>query len=420
MNQYPVDDTQPTQVGNRSSDHDIDPGSTTTRDGQKKHIPWLIWILIALALTIVAVATGGYAGLRSATQASQALSAEQNRAGLDEQFRLGLQDLAEGRLLIAQQRFEYIISREPEYPGAAEKLATVLGILYATATPSPVIPTATTAPTPTRDLRPVQERFAQAAAMAAAGEWDQVIDLLVGLRKEDANYQVTKVDGLLFVALSQRGVDKIVRAGNLEGGIYDLALAELFGPLDSEAAGARSLARLYIIGSSFWEAYPEQAVYYFAQVAVAAPYLRDGSGWTASARYRGALIQYGDQLASAGDWCAALEQYQLALSYGSDGDLQAKVEQAVQQCYPPTNTITTTSTPTASSTITSTVTLPVILTQAPTATWTPPIPPTATETFPPTPTDTAPLPTPTETPTPPLPPSDTPQPTSEPTLAPTQ
>jgi TPR repeat protein len=51
--------------------------------------------------------------------------------------------------------------------------------------------------------------------------------------------------------------------GNLEGGAYDLALAERFAPLDVQANSWRELARLYLFGSSFWEVMPEQAVYYF-------------------------------------------------------------------------------------------------------------------------------------------------------------
>jgi tetratricopeptide (TPR) repeat protein len=415
MDQRPIDDTQPARVGNQISEPKNASAQPAHQNDAHKWVVGPIWILITLVLAIAVALGSGYAGWLSAIQQRQALAAENNQALLDEQFDLGTRDLAEGRLQVAQQRFEFILARDPRYPGASEKLATVLGILFATATPSPLIPTATITPTPTPDLRPIQERFNQAISMTAAEDWSRAIDLLVGLRKQDAEYQAAKVDGLLYVSLRQRGVNKIMREGNLEGGIYDLALAELFGPLDSEAAGARSVARLYIIGSSFWEAFPEQAVYYFAQVAAAAPYLRDASGWTSAARYRGALVQYGDQLSRSGDWCAALEQYQLALSYGSDNDLLEKIEQAVQQCYPPTNIITATLTPTPSTTVTSTATQAPFTT--PTPTWTLPIPPTATDTPLPAPTDTVIIPSPTETPVPPPPPTDTPQPTSEPTSA---
>jgi hypothetical protein len=210
-------------------------------------------------------------------------------------------------------------------------------------------------------------------------------------------------------------VEKIWGEGNLEGGIYDLALAARFGPLDSQAYSARDLARLYLFGSSFWEVYPDQAVFYFSQVAAAAPGLRDASGWTASQRYREALIQYGDQLMTKESWCEAQKQYELALSMGADATLEEKTRNAILKCSPPTETPTSTGeTPTPTSPFEATPTPSATSGFPPTATNTPPIapptdtlapptntlppptqttaPPTDTEAVPPSPTDTPPAP----------------------------
>jgi hypothetical protein len=140
---------------------------------------------------------------------------------------------------------------------------------------------------------------------------------------------------MLYQALRTRGVEKI-KGSDLEGGIYDLALAERFGPLDGEAQNWRELARLYMYGSAFWEAFPQQAVYYFGQLASAAPGLRDASGWTARERYYASLIHYGDQLARNEDWCAAVSQYELALSMGGSGQVAPTASYAQEQCYTPT------------------------------------------------------------------------------------
>jgi hypothetical protein len=64
--------------------------------------------------------------------------------------------------------------------------------------------------------------------------------------------------------------------------MYDMSLAEQFGPLDKEADTYRTWARLYITGASFWEIDWEQVINYFSQVYAAVPMLRDGSGVTAS------------------------------------------------------------------------------------------------------------------------------------------
>ena len=394
-----LEDTQPVLAQNSSQ-----PPNSKAPAARSKPRRWP-WILIAVLFIVSALTASALTGFSSGLAARQELAAAQIKAGLDEQFALGVKDIAEGRYEVARQRLEYLLAQDPTYPGLTDQLAQVYGVLYATATPtaSP-LPTSTITPTPTKDLRPVQDRLTNALSMLAAGDWDGVIDTLIALRKEDRTYMTTKIDGMLYIALRNRGVDKIYKQSNLEGGIFDLALAENFGPLDSEAEGARNMARLYMIGSSFWEVYPEQAVYYFSQIASAAPYLRDASGWTARERYRGALIQYGDQLANNGDWCKSLEQYELALAIRSDDALVALITKATEGCFPPTApyveipTISPTPTPTVTTTgLPWTVTPPI-----PTASDTPE-PPIAT----PTPTETPTLPPPSETPTQPPPPVET-------------
>ena len=303
------------------------PSPAPERRPEKPPRRW-VWALIALALIGSAIILGAVGGYLSAERRLKSQQAALASSELQQQYNLGVSDLEAGRYEVAKQRFEYIISVDPQYPGAMEMLAQSMQVLYATATPSP--PPATALPTATRDPRPIEELYNQAQAQISNQDWNGAIDTLAALRKEATEYQTASVDGMLFLALRGRGVVKILQGGNLEGGIYDLAQAERFGPLDVEANQARQWARLYIYGLSFWEVHPEQAVYYFSQVAAAMPYLSDASGWTASDRYRAALIQYGDLLADQGAWCEAMQQYQLAMAIRSDPELSTAFEQAAE------------------------------------------------------------------------------------------
>jgi hypothetical protein len=303
---------------------------------KRQVLKFLIWVVIFGAVVLVSVAGGAFAGYQSGMQSLELTATLSSKASVAEQFTLAVQDIAEGRLEVANRRLEFVISQDPAYPGAAEKLAEVMVVLYATATPTQLPPTIT--PTTTRDPRPVEEMFQHALSLAHEQKWTEALDLLVSLRKEDLAYQTAKVDGLMFISLRMRGFEKIWKFGDLNAGIYDLVLASKFGPLDTQANSARDLARLYLIGSSFWEVDPAQAITYFSQVAAAAPGLQDTSGWTASARYREVLIQYGDKLAASQDWCAAQQQYELALSMGADAALQEKTRNVSLQCTPPTGT----------------------------------------------------------------------------------
>lgn len=412
----PVAATQPARPGQR-------PQNRMRRINPRR---WLIGGGLALAFVLLlgsSIALGAYQGYQAAQQDYQRQAVAQSAQSLLEQYTLAMMELNQGQYDLARQRFEYVLGRDPAFPGAAEGLAQSMAVLYATATPTNPPPTPTLTPTP--DMRPLEDRFQQAQQHFEAGEWDALIDTLVALRASDPAYRTVEVDSLLYRALLSRGLEKIRDRGELEGGIYDLSLAEKFGPLDSSAANYRSLARLYMIGLGFWEVFPEQAVYYFGQLAAAAPYLSDGSGWTSFERYYASILQYAAQLATKEDWCAAQEQYELAQRVRPVAAVEPTLAFVINQCSPPTATFTPTPTAvtltlTPTGTIEATPTLTLTFPPGPSQTPTPtnPASPTATETptptqpglppsATPTPTDTQPAP---DTPTPPTP-SETPTPT---------
>jgi tetratricopeptide (TPR) repeat protein len=285
--------------------------------------------LIGILLLIMIAVLSGFAGYSNGI--SQRLKAQNDQAlsTLGEQFELAVQDIETGRYELARQRLEYIIELDPGYPGVTERLADVLTAINTKATPTPR-PTPTLTPTP--DTRGIEERFIQAQQDIANQNWSAAIDTLLNLRKGDPSFQAVQVDGMLYIAFRNRGVDKILRQADLEGGMYDLAVAGRIGPLDADAQSYETWARIYITGASFWELNWGEAVYYFAQVAPALPNLMDGSRMTAAERYRLALIGYGGFLAENKEWCAAAEQYQLALSLGANAEVEQQLELALQQC----------------------------------------------------------------------------------------
>jgi len=298
----------------------------TPRTGRVKRRAWIFYGLLVLILIAL---TSGFLGYQSGINRRKSAEATQVAIQVEDQFALALGDMEAKRYDLARQRFEYVIQLNPNYPGVTEKLAEVILRQNSTATPT-IAPTPTITPTP--DLRGVEELFQQAQQDLANYNWSAAIDTLLALRKADITYQPVWVDDMLYVSFRNRGVDKILKEGELEGGIYDLTLAERFGPLDADASGYQIWARLYITGASFWELDWSQAVYYFAQVAPALPNLRDGSGWTATERYRLALIGYGGQLADAKEWCAAQEQYELALEIGDDPQARETLDFVAQKC----------------------------------------------------------------------------------------
>lgn len=296
----------------------------------------LFGALIVLFLGLI----GGYIGYRQGIAERLAHHQDQVTIAASGQYQLGLIDLENKRYEMAKRRFEYVISIDPGFPGVEESLAEALLGLALDSVPEPTaviaaLPTETPTPeiTPTIDTRPREELFKEAQAHIEAGEWDFAIATLDKLRLNYPDFEVTVIDGMYFYAYRNLGVDKIIIDGNLEGGMYDLAIAERFGTLDWEAEGYRTYSRYFISGVSFWEVDWSQSAYYFGLVANAYPNLHDGSNYTATKRYYLAAYAYADQLFDAKEFCTAKDNYQSAYNLDSgDAELYEKLEKSITKC----------------------------------------------------------------------------------------
>ena len=331
-----------------------------------KNISWLSWIVVGIFILISAATAGLGLGYVSGENARDMEDKIADAVDIQTQFELGKSDYEAGNYDLASQRLEYVIQKEPDYPGAKELLEKTLEQMVDVVIQVTVIvqPSATPTPdaSPTPDTRAVDEIFAVAQKYLREKDWDMLIQTILSLRDSDPAYRVNLVDRFLYLALYFRGSNRIIEAGDLEGGLYDLSLAEKFAPLDSNAEVYRGWARLYQIGMSFWAVYPDQSVYYFSQLAAAAPYLHDLSGVPAINRYRMALVQYGDLLVVGEDWCGAADQYNLAQSIFFRSRLSATVSEINEKCQfsiatptlLPTLTLSPTYTPTPGLIITQT------------------------------------------------------------------
>ncbi len=327
-------ETQPTKIDS-SVEGDTSPTkidiSNEDSKPKKKGRPWLRRGGIVLLGLILFLAVGGFLGYQDGLNRRKNQESFQLAVAVAEQYELGVLDIKAGRYEVARQRFEYVIGLDPSYPGVMDRLAETLLVLNVTATPTPApLPTAIE-PTPTPDSRAEEELFAQAESYVAAGDWDLAIETLENLRKKNPGHRSVEIDGMLYLSFRQRGVQK-VGLGNLEGGIYDLALAESFGVLDAEADSFRTWASLYITGASFWDVDWGQAVYYFEQLVNMTPNLHDGTGYNTAQRYVDALQNYGDFLESQGQFCEAYPVWDKAFQYTGNAVYQEKSLSAQDIC----------------------------------------------------------------------------------------
>jgi hypothetical protein len=293
------------------------PSSSTP--ARRKFPGWLVALLL-----VVLVAVGAWGGYNSGISKRYAAEGTRVTGQIKQAFERGVIAMNLGQYEVAKLQFEFILSKNPDYPGVKDMYTRLL--MLEQVTPSPT-PTLTPTITPTPDIRNVDEIYNDAKALLSAKsdnlcarDWDGIINRIDSLRKADINFHTAEVDGWYYVALRNRGECKIYPQRymssascedlhiNLEGGILDLTMAERFGPLDNDAAALRTWARLYNVGASFWDQDWVQAKSFFRQVMDNVPYLSDSSCVSARERWRQATIGYAKKLIGEGDYCHAEEQ----------------------------------------------------------------------------------------------------------------
>jgi tetratricopeptide (TPR) repeat protein len=323
-------------IQNNNSSGSTQPNKPITLSKPKRGRTFLFFALGLIIILVIAIFGGYQSGIsiRKETKSSAVLQQ------LGEQYQLALVDIQFGRYDNAKQRLEYIIQNDASFPGVQDTLTQVLVQMSTQATGQPAStvapPTATTAPTP--DYSGVQEAFTQAQQLIAAQDWTGALGALDQSRKLDPTYNTSQVDGMYYFALRNYGYDLIVKQGNLEGGIYQLTLAERFGQLDNSANGIREGARYYILGASFWELNWEQSLFYFNQIYGGWPNLWDGT-MTVADRYRIASMRYGDELYGNENYCDAVTQYENAKNIAPlDNTASNNYPKAYVACHPATAT----------------------------------------------------------------------------------
>lgn len=370
----------------------------------------LLWILLGIILVVVAIGGSAYTGYQNAIQQRVSRQTNQVLFAAGEQYNRALNDIKDQQWAQARTRLEWVIQQDPSFPGAEDQLKVVLiaqaRIATPTIAPSPTETNVVILGTATPDLHGVEDYFNQVQTYLGAKDWDKAIATIDLLRQQNKSYRTVDVDGMLFIALRNRGVDNILQKGMLEQGIYDLSLAEAISPLDAEADSYRTWAVAYLAGANYWGVDWQKVVDAFSQIYPALPMLRDGNGYTAQERFRVASVKLADQMAAAGDYCKAQPHYDAALALSKDAAVEAKSQTNQSKCNDSIKAAYTATLISTAPFIINTPSLPIVITvtvpintPVPTVAATQP-PPQATNTLPPPPPTPTP-PKPTETTAPP-------------------
>lgn len=282
------------------------------------------FLILALSLTGI-LALAALAGYYVGGSDRDRVAATSQAVELARQYQLGLDDLTAGRPSLAIQRFEFILSLDPNYPGAAERLTEAQAAL-----PPSAAATITLLPSPTLIITVGPETakvlFQEAQTAFNAKQWDQALQKIGALRVIDPDYERAAVRNILFNSLRNRGIDYI-NAGKLELGLADLDQSSKLGTLDTEAQQYQQWAAIYIAGVSYWGLNWPRTVETFELLYTIAPYFRD-----TITRLYDAHLGYAHQLESQGVPCEAVFQYAAALEIDFDQTVEDRRLAAETAC----------------------------------------------------------------------------------------
>lgn len=260
-----------------------------------------ILLIVGLALL------GVYQGMQERTQL--------NRAAAVEHYQNGLEQISAEKYELAQAEFELAVQLDPKNKEALAKLQEVNALLSSKATPTSAF-----------SYQTAELLFNEARDLSNQGDWEGVISRLEKVVALEPEYERALVTELLVEAYSKGGL-KLVDENRMAEAIRYFDRALELSPASQEIRDQRRLALLYVAGLDYWGANWQGVIDNFSALYQLKPDYKD-----TRQRLYDAYVAYGDVLAAKGDWCGARDRYSGALAMTPGDALQARRDQAAQNC----------------------------------------------------------------------------------------
>ncbi len=260
-------------------------------------------ILIIVALAVLGV----YQGVQERTRL--------NRAASTDHYQKGVQQLALENYELARAEFERAVELDANNREAASKLAEVNAMISA-------LPTATSA----LRYQRVALLYNEARELYNRGDWLGVISKLEEVRSLEPDYEREAIIDLLVEAYYNAGM-RLVEQDRMEEAIRYFDYALELRPAQEAVREQKRWASLYMAGLGYWGADWQGAIESFQVLYQLKPDYKD-----TMQRLYAAYVSYADTLFEEGDWCVARDYYDSALSVHFNNEVEAKREQATQNC----------------------------------------------------------------------------------------
>jgi hypothetical protein len=302
--------------------------------------------VLALLMAGVLVGVAGFAGWQTGMREAQSNGQATQQFEINRQLTQIPNDVAMGSAALLAYRVAYLraldVPVEPFIP-------TVTAVYLASLPTATLPPTATFTPTAisevtaaptsppiatqsdgTLDQAVLAEYLTRANTALSVSDWLGAIDWLNVIISADPTYQAPTVRAMMSEALGAQALLYLrsPQPSELALGIAMVDEARLYGPLNppdlefESAVAAQYLDALRLEGTD----YP-RAIQSWTNLYGLAPNYRD-----VRSRMVGQIVAYGDSFSALGQPCAAVGQYQFALTYVQDFSISNKLTAAQNAC----------------------------------------------------------------------------------------
>jgi tetratricopeptide (TPR) repeat protein len=287
--------------------------SVETLPSQERQGCGLSLAVIAIALAVM-VAIAGVGALAVYYGMHDRAQVEREAAG--EHYNKGLAHMERGELELAVAEFELALQLDPNHTDAETGLDQARQRLATQPTPTPMLLEETKA-----------AHFEDLRAAFQAGDWERVFGIADRLLALDPAYERSQVDAILFEAFYRAGLQAVETARFDEAiQLFDRALA--MQPDNAQLQHVKRLASLYGTAMRHWGTDWPQTLEPLRTLYALEPGYRD-----VEQKLHLAYVGYGDELASREQWCAAADQYGLALEVNQSAPaVLTKHQDTVARC----------------------------------------------------------------------------------------
>jgi hypothetical protein len=300
---------------------------------------------VGVVLVVAALLAAFYGAVAyAAWQRGQTLRSEKARTQLQEemvrQMSLARGDIEAGNYTLAERRLEWVLQRDPNYPGARTLYEQAQTRSSQLLTPQP--PEVTPAPPPTPLPTPTAaepagatdpgQELARLQRLLADEQWESAITAVAAFQSQFPNYERSQTDRMLYEANIGYGL-RLLRTPQVELGLFYLGQAERLGDLPEEVADQQFWGELYLLAIGFYGVDWGAATFYFRDLCRAAPFFQN-----ACDRLHESLVAHGDLYAELEDWCPAVERYREAQQERQSTAVRQKLDEAFTNCQNATPT----------------------------------------------------------------------------------